>query len=239
MYSNVRQWKRIRNRVLVADESRRAVASSETISRNTLRKMLAHEVPPRCDSGSKLNTLASSVRTQADPRASSSTAVKQRWAEWLCLIERGSNQALPAGSRGAALQGLLSPPPNDPRKRLLPVMAHEAGFSINSIARHLGISRNTVRKYVAAFDAAGVDGLLARKAVPRKADDEEFSSALFALLHEPPSLSGYNRTTWRLQDLKDAFEPVPVLWTPRSTMSVIHGRPVRSLATNREPAVGG
>ena len=34
-------------------------------------------------------------------------------------------------------------------------------------------------------------------------------------------------------------EPDPVRWTPRSTMSVIHGRPVRSLATNREPAVGG
>ena len=35
------------------------------------------------------------------------------------------------------------------------------------------------------------------------------------------------------------IEPVPVSWTPRSTMSVIHGRPVRSLATNREPAGGG
>jgi len=35
------------------------------------------------------------------------------------------------------------------------------------------------------------------------------------------------------------FEPVPVQWTPRSTKSVIHGQPVRSLATNREPAVGG
>jgi hypothetical protein len=34
-------------------------------------------------------------------------------------------------------------------------------------------------------------------------------------------------------------EPDPIQWTPRSTMSVIHGRPVRSLATNREPAVGG
>ncbi len=34
-------------------------------------------------------------------------------------------------------------------------------------------------------------------------------------------------------------EPVPVTWTPRSTKSVIHGRSVRSLATNREPAVGG
>jgi hypothetical protein len=39
--------------------------------------------------------------------------------------------------------------------------------------------------------------------------------------------------------LVDLNEPVPVQWTPRSTMSVIHGRPVRSLATNREPAVGG
>ena len=35
------------------------------------------------------------------------------------------------------------------------------------------------------------------------------------------------------------FEPDPVWWTPRSTKSVIHGRPVRSLATNRNrPAVG-
>ena len=34
-------------------------------------------------------------------------------------------------------------------------------------------------------------------------------------------------------------EPAPVQWTPRSAKSVIHGRPVRSLATNREPAVGG
>ena len=35
------------------------------------------------------------------------------------------------------------------------------------------------------------------------------------------------------------IEPVPIQWTPRSTMSVIHGRLVRALATNREPAVGG
>jgi hypothetical protein len=38
---------------------------------------------------------------------------------------------------------------------------------------------------------------------------------------------------------KQTTEPVPVQRTPRSTKSVIHGRTVRSLATNREPAVGG
>ena len=43
----------------------------------------------------------------------------------------------------------------------------------------------------------------------------------------------------KLQKSPGIDEPVPVQWTPRSAMSVIHGRPVRALATNREPAVGG
>ena len=46
--------------------------------------------------------------------------------------------------------------------------------------------------------------------------------------------------TSAIDEAREALtEPVPVQRTPRSTMSVIHGRPVRSLATNREPAVGG
>jgi transposase len=201
-YLDIRQWKRIRTRVLTAGESRHAVAASERISRNTLRKMLAHEVPPRLGSARARETPTGSIRTQAETRRTSSVAAKQRWAEWLCLVERGSSQAVSASSSVAELQDLLSPAPNDPRKKLLSAMARETGFSMNAIAEHLGLSRNTVRKYLAAFDAGGVERLLARKAVPRKVDDEAFSSALFAMLHEPPSLSGYNRTTWRLQDLK-------------------------------------
>ena len=39
--------------------------------------------------------------------------------------------------------------------------------------------------------------------------------------------------------IRVSLEPDPVTWTPRSTKSVIHGRTVRSLATNRNrPAVG-
>jgi hypothetical protein len=34
-------------------------------------------------------------------------------------------------------------------------------------------------------------------------------------------------------------EPAPISWTPRTALSVIHRRPVRSLATNRKPAVRG
>ena len=205
MYAEIRQWKQIRNRVLIAGESRRAVAAAEHISRNTLRKMLIHEVPPRLYAASKRKALSDSIRSRTDVRRSSSVSVEQRWAQWLCLVERGSSQALLAGSHVAVLQGLLTPAPNDPRKKLLTVMARDTGFSSNATAAHLGLSRNTVRKYLAAFDAGGVDMLLARKAVPLKMDNPAFKSALFALLHEPPKLSGYNRTTWRLQDLADSL----------------------------------
>lgn len=206
MYSEVRQWKRIRNRVLLSGESRRAVAASEQISRNTLRKMLALEVPPRFGTPRTRDGPDRSNRKQDQTRRHSPLdAVNQRWAEWLCLIERGSGQAVQAGSRVAALQDLLSPSPNDPRKKLLSVMALDTGFSISATAKQLGLSRNTVRKYLSAFNAGGVGSLLARKAKPRKADDEVFSSALFALLHEPPSLSGFNRTTWRMHDLRTAL----------------------------------
>lgn len=47
--------------------------------------------------------------------------------------------------------------------------------------------------------------MLQRRTRPHKADDDEFKKVLFGLLHEPPSLSGYNRTSWRLEDLRDAL----------------------------------
>lgn len=55
------------------------------------------------------------------------------------------------------------------------------------------------------FDAEGLDALLGRKQRLRKADDESLKKALFGLLHEPPSLSGFNRTTWKLVDLKSTL----------------------------------
>jgi transposase len=99
---------------------------------------------------------------------------------------------------------MLCPPPNH-RKKILAVLARQHGFSLNATAEHLGISRNSARKYNADFDAGGVDALLERKKRPRKADSSEFKRALFGLLHEPPHLSGYNRTTWRIADLRETL----------------------------------
>jgi hypothetical protein len=62
--------------------------------------------------------------------------------------------------------------------------------------------RLTVRKCRRLFDAGSVEGLFARKArAGLKVNDEGLKEAIFALLHEPPSNHGINRTTWTMADI--------------------------------------
>jgi transposase len=125
--------------------------------------------------------------------------------EWLYETERGDSSSDATSSMVKELTSLLAPPPRNPRKKLLAVLARAKGFSVHSTAEHLDMSRNTVRRYLAAFDTGGIESLLGRKCKMRKADDESFKQALFSLLHEPPSLSGHNRTTWRMDDLQNTL----------------------------------
>lgn len=206
MYSNPHQWRRIRKRVMVSGESKRSVAASEGISRATLRKMLAFETPPGYCGRNPPMLDARPLPSRQIQNRSKAAHVKRRWMEWLYDLERGDATEDAVKPTLAALTSKLSPSPNDPRKKIQTVLAGARGFSANAIAKHLNVSRNTVRKYLSAFERGGSDHLVGRKLKPRKADDESFKKALFSLLHEPPSLSGHNRTTWRMQDLQKTMQ---------------------------------
>lgn len=196
MYSNPYQWKRIRKRVLVAHESIRSVARSEGMSRNTLRRILLTEMPPGYRG--RAATVVMPESAPKKPRTSRSDLERRRWQEWIYELERGE---LPDDQLSKSLDGLSV----RNRKLVVAALARQHGFSKSAIADHLGLGRGTVRKRLAAYDADGVDGLLGRKPRPMKVDDVVFTKALFSLLHEPPSLSGYNRTTWRTVDLRETL----------------------------------
>ncbi len=202
MYSNLRQWKRIRKRVLKLGESQRQVALMEGIGRRTVRKMLMTEFPP----GYKGRNLHNSSIQEEDqvhaPTAccSKSSRSKQRWMEWIYTNEHQPFEKHRDIGIGDSFDGLTYSQ-NRMRKKILTVLAADYGFSVSAIAVHLGITRRVVRRYLAEFKAGGTTQLLGRKLIGRKADDPALKTALFALLHEPPSLSGFNRTTWRLMDL--------------------------------------
>lgn len=193
MYSNPYQWKRIRNRVLVGEESIRAVARDEGIARNTVRKMLAHD-RPLAYGGRELPGPSDHRRSNASLVGRSERG-RVLWMEWLYDLERGAagDETL---ERELAGRGAMD------RKRILSVLAHRRGFTTSAIERHLGLSRNTIRQNLEKFAGGGIDALLGRKPRSLKADDEGLTRALFGLLHEPPSLSGFNRATWRMDDLQ-------------------------------------
>ncbi len=92
------------------------------------------------------------------------------------------------------------------RNRALCVLAETKGIPRTTIYAFLGIHNSTGRKYLEAYKSGGVDALYFRKrTVRRKADNEEIKKVVFSTLHEPPSLHGINRTTWKWDDL------IPVL----------------------------
>lgn len=196
MYSDISQWQRLRRYVLVEGQSIRSVAKREGMSRATLRKIIAFEKPQRY--GGRPTPVPVATQPQVPRKLNRHETERARWLEWLYRLERGDFGATPLG---AALAG-CSP---SGRKIVVAALASDAGFSRRAIAEHLGLARGTVGSRLAAYAAGGVEALLQRRPRPHKANDDEFKKVLFGLLHEPPSLSGYNRTSWRLEDLKDAL----------------------------------
>ena len=88
------------------------------------------------------------------------------------------------------------------RNRAMAILAHLRGISDHVISTALGMSRVTLRRCRRLYEAKGIDGLFAPK--PRsggKVNDEGLKASFFALLHEPPSNHGINRTTWVMADI--------------------------------------
>lgn len=171
------------------------------MSRATLRKVLAIESPPGYGGRGNFPNAKRAPLIPHAPKLSRTEVALCRWKDWLYDLERNQKS-------GDVLASQLSESTGKSRKKILTEMAHRDGFTSSSIADHLNLSKVTVRHYLSLFDDGGVDALLGRKPRLLKADDESFKKALFTLLHEPPSLSGYNRTTWKIDDLRDSLAKI-------------------------------
>jgi transposase len=204
MYSNPRQWADIRRRVLVMGESIGSVTRSKRMSRNTVKKILRLDAPPGYDN-SKRGTL-SKVAKQIAKSKLIKFSPESEWNTWLAEVEQGRNKPEVVGVYGDQLAQMLWPKPARLRTKALTVLAHGKGFSQNKISTFLGISVNTVKKYLDAYRSSGAAGLIARAPREKKCDDPHFRESIFRLLHEPPSLNGINRSVWRLIDLRHALE---------------------------------
>lgn len=206
MYTNLKQWVSIRRRVLVNGESMGSISRSERMSRNTVKKILKFVTPPGYDHTIRKQ---SSKRCQAINRVpvkNEKPSPESEWHVWLAGIERKNGQQAITDTDYGEFVEMLQPQPARLRTKALTVMAHKKGFSQNKIGEFLGISVNTVKKYLSAYRRSGVEGLTQQTPRARKCDDPHLRACVFQMLHEPPALSGVNRSIWRLKDLRRALE---------------------------------
>jgi transposase len=89
------------------------------------------------------------------------------------------------------------------RTKALVVLASRKGMSLCRIVRILGLSGNTVRRYLRAQSDGGASLLLSSTGrASSKRKDKAIRDALFEVLHSPPSTYDINRTTWKMADLR-------------------------------------
>jgi transposase len=92
------------------------------------------------------------------------------------------------------------------RNKALAMLAYARGINASPICSFLQISKGSLYRYLRDFREGGTVKLFLRK--PRsdkKACIPAIQNAVFSLLHSPPSAYGFNRTTWRLADMKAAL----------------------------------
>lgn len=138
------------------------------------------------------------------PEQNVSPTTAQIWGQWLAGIENARGRpALHSTSPGChELLGALCAPSRIQRRRALCVLAHIDGFSCNLVSTLTGASRNSIHKYIHDYDSGGYTALMGRKPRARLVDDTKLKEAIFALLHQPPSLFDINRATWKLADVR-------------------------------------
>jgi hypothetical protein len=92
------------------------------------------------------------------------------------------------------------------RNKAMAMLGYLRGISTARICSFLYIPERTLFKWWKLFRKGGMKTLFTRR--PRsdiKANNDTIRQAVFALLHSPPASHGFNRTTWRMTDLRSVL----------------------------------
>lgn len=103
----------------------------------------------------------------------------------------------------------------------------EEGRQPTAVAREFRVSIPTVRKWARRFRSHGLEGLRDNSSRPHRIPRQllkagkELHDAVMSVLHTPPIECGFNRTTWRLRDLRPALMAKGVVASQRNIRQVI------------------
>jgi transposase len=93
------------------------------------------------------------------------------------------------------------------RKRALTILSYYKGIPIDSISDHFLIPRSTILFQLRLLEKKDLKGVMKiKRRKVRKFEDSKYIKELFKILHAPPVDYGFNRTSWRQDDIKKVME---------------------------------
>jgi transposase/transposase-like protein len=144
---------------------------------------------------------------QEELRPRESRDADQKWMISLIQGQFGGEEARRAIGDVISLgdvNNLLTCICNEPlkyRNRAVAVLSYYRHIRKGHVAALLRVGPSSVDDWVRKFTQHGCDSLLPVRRGPCKPNDKTYRDAVFEILHAPPSAHGFNRTTWRMQDI--------------------------------------
>jgi len=93
------------------------------------------------------------------------------------------------------------------RKRSLTLLSYFKGIPVDSISKHFLIPKGTTLRQLRLLKEKGLKSVMkVQRRKVRKYENPKYTKELFKILHAPPADYGFNRTSWRQDDIKKVME---------------------------------
>jgi transposase len=92
------------------------------------------------------------------------------------------------------------------RIKAIALLGYLSGIPLSLLKGYLRVEYKTIKKYIEKYNVGGLEKLFETgwKKVKRY-EDVKYKEAIFAIIHAPPSSYGFNRTTWKILDIKNVL----------------------------------
>ena len=93
------------------------------------------------------------------------------------------------------------------RKRALTLLSYYKGIPVDSISDYFLIPKSTILFQLRLLKEQSLKSLMkAKRRRVKKYEDPKYINELFKILHAPPANYGFNRTSWRQEDIKKVMD---------------------------------
>ena len=127
------------------------------------------------------------------------------------------------------------------RKRAVCIISIYSGISQKTITAAVNISKSSIYNVAKNYSAKGIDCVvLDKRHCDHVYEDQKYIDKVFSIIHSPPSSFGFNRTSWRHDDIRKVMRDIQMPISKNCLCKIIKDsgynyRKTRTVLTSNDP----